>query len=65
MNLLAPLARPLFAWNSKGVMLQAGAGLARFLGVPLVSAEFTAPRFAWLTRCPNPHWPQAITLPAR
>jgi carbon monoxide dehydrogenase subunit G len=43
MNLLAPLARPLFAWNSRGVMLQAGEGLARFLGVPLVAAEFTAP----------------------
>jgi hypothetical protein len=43
MNLLAPLARPLFTWNSKGVMLQAGEGLARFLGVPLVDAEFTAP----------------------
>ena len=43
MNLLAPVARPVFAWNSKGVMLQAGEGLARFLGVPLVAAEFTAP----------------------
>jgi carbon monoxide dehydrogenase subunit G len=43
MNMLAPLARPLFTWNSKGVMLQAGQGLARFLGVPLVAAEFTAP----------------------
>jgi carbon monoxide dehydrogenase subunit G len=43
MNLLAPLARPIFAWNSRGVMLQAGQGLARFLGVPLVAAEFTAP----------------------
>jgi carbon monoxide dehydrogenase subunit G len=43
MNLVAPVARPLFAWNSKGVMLQAGQGLARFLGVPLVNAEFTAP----------------------
>jgi uncharacterized protein YndB with AHSA1/START domain len=43
MNLLAPVARPIFAWNSKGVMLQAGEGLARFLGVPLVAAEFTAP----------------------
>ena len=43
MNLLAPVARPLFTWNSKGVMLQAGEGLARFLGVPLVAAEFTAP----------------------
>jgi carbon monoxide dehydrogenase subunit G len=43
MNLLAPLARPLFTWNGRGVMLQAGEGLARFLGVPLVAAEFTAP----------------------
>ena len=43
MNLLAPLARPVFTWNSRGVMLQAGEGLARFLGVPLVNAEFTAP----------------------
>jgi hypothetical protein len=43
MNLLAPLARPLFTWNSRGVMLGAGEGLARFLGVRLVAAEFTAP----------------------
>jgi carbon monoxide dehydrogenase subunit G len=43
MNLLAPLARPVFAWNTRGVMLQAGEGLAGFLGVPLVAAEFTAP----------------------
>ena len=41
MNLLSPLARPLFTWNSRGVMLQAGEGLARFLDVPLVAAEFT------------------------
>ena len=45
MNLVAPLARPLFAWNSKGVMLKAGQGLARYLQAPLVKAEFTAP--AW------------------
>jgi carbon monoxide dehydrogenase subunit G len=50
MNLLAPLARPLFAWNSRGVMLQAGEGLARFLGVPLVAAEFTAPPWAGARR---------------
>jgi carbon monoxide dehydrogenase subunit G len=43
MNLLAPIARPIFTWNSKGVMLQAGEGLARLLGARLVSAEFTAP----------------------
>jgi carbon monoxide dehydrogenase subunit G len=45
MNLLAPIARPIFTWNSRGVMLQAGQGLARFLGARLVNAEFTAP--AW------------------
>ena len=45
MNLVAPIARPLFTWNSKGVMLEAGQGLARHLEVPLVDAEFTAP--AW------------------
>ena len=43
MNLLAPIARPIFTWNSKGVMLQAGGGLARLLGARLVNAEFTAP----------------------
>jgi uncharacterized protein YndB with AHSA1/START domain len=43
MNLAAPLARPLFTWNSKAVMLAAGEGLARYLQVPLVDAEFTAP----------------------
>lgn len=54
MNLLAPIARPVFTWNSKGVMLQASEGLARYLGVPLVGAEFTAPtgpvarRLAWV-----------------
>lgn len=45
MNLVAPVARPLFTWNSKGVMLQAGEGLARHLEAPLVKAGFTAP--AW------------------
>jgi carbon monoxide dehydrogenase subunit G len=43
MNLLAPIARPIFTWNSRGVMLQAGEGLARFLGARLVDAEFTVP----------------------
>ena len=43
MNLLAPIARPVFTWNSKGVLLQAGEGLARYLGVPLVASDFTAP----------------------
>ncbi len=43
MNLLAPIARPIFTWNSRGVMLEAGEGLARFLGARLVNAAFTAP----------------------
>jgi hypothetical protein len=43
MNLLAPVARPIFTWNSRGVMLQAGEGLARYLGARLVNAEFTVP----------------------
>jgi uncharacterized protein YndB with AHSA1/START domain len=43
MNLASPFARPLFAWNSRGVALQAGKGLARHLEVPLVNAEFSAP----------------------
>jgi uncharacterized protein YndB with AHSA1/START domain len=45
MNLVAPVARPLFTWNSKGVMLEAGEGLARFLRAPLVKAKFSGP--AW------------------
>jgi uncharacterized protein YndB with AHSA1/START domain len=45
MNVLAPVARPLFTWYSKGVMLQAGQGLARHLEAPLVDTGFTAP--AW------------------
>lgn len=39
MNLLAPLARPLFEWNHDGVMRDAGQGLAHLLGARLVSIE--------------------------
>jgi carbon monoxide dehydrogenase subunit G len=46
MNLVAPVARPLFTWNSKGVMVEAGQGLARLLEVPLVDTEFSAPSWA-------------------
>ena len=62
MNLVAPVARPLFTWNSKGVMLQAGQGLARFLDVPLVNAEFTAPpwsgprRLGWAALAASVGW---------
>jgi len=36
MNLLAPIARPVFAWNHDVVMLQGAEGLARWLGVRLL-----------------------------
>jgi uncharacterized protein YndB with AHSA1/START domain len=36
MNLLAPLARPVFAWNHDVVMRQGGEGLARRLGAELL-----------------------------
>ncbi len=36
MNLLAPLARPIFEWNHDVVMRQGGEGLARLLGARLV-----------------------------
>ncbi len=37
MNLLAPLARPVFRWNHDWIMRQGGRGLAERLGVPLLS----------------------------
>ena len=37
MNLVAPIARPVFAWNHDWVMRQGGEGLARRLGVRLLS----------------------------
>jgi hypothetical protein len=36
MNAVAPVARPVFAWNHHAVMKQGGTGLARALGVPLL-----------------------------
>ena len=36
MNRLAPVARPLFAWNHDVVMRQGAEGLARLLGAPLL-----------------------------
>ncbi len=36
MNLLAPIARPIFAWNHDVIMRQGGEGLARLLGARLV-----------------------------
>jgi hypothetical protein len=38
MNVLAPIARPVFAWNHDHVMRGGGEGLARLLGVRLLAA---------------------------
>jgi hypothetical protein len=38
MNLLTPLARPLFAWNHDYVMKQGGEDLARLLGAELIAS---------------------------
>ena len=37
MNALAPIARPVFRWNHDRLMRAGGRGLARRLGVPLLS----------------------------
>jgi uncharacterized protein YndB with AHSA1/START domain len=37
MNAIAPVARPIFAWNHHAVMKQGGVGLAKLLGVSLVA----------------------------
>jgi hypothetical protein len=39
MNLFAPLLAPAFRWNHGQVMAEGGRGLARHLGVALVSAS--------------------------
>lgn len=39
MNVLAPLARPIFAWNHDHVMRSGAHGLARLLGARLVTAH--------------------------
>jgi uncharacterized protein YndB with AHSA1/START domain len=38
MNLLAPIARPIFAWNHDYVMRNGGEGLARLLGCRLLAS---------------------------
>jgi len=39
MNLLAPIARPVFEWNHDWVMRNGGEGLARLLGCRLLAAD--------------------------
>ncbi|HEY8082760.1 MAG TPA: SRPBCC family protein [Solirubrobacterales bacterium] len=39
MNLLAPVARPVFEWNHDWVMARGGEGISRLLGCPLLSSH--------------------------
>jgi uncharacterized protein YndB with AHSA1/START domain len=39
MNVLAPLARPVFAWNHDVVMRQGGEGLSKLLDAPLLVSD--------------------------
>ena len=39
MNVLAPIARPIFAVNHDYVMRNGGQGLARLLGAPLLALD--------------------------
>ena len=39
MNLLSPVARPIFAVNHDYVMRSGGHGLAKLLGVPLLAID--------------------------
>lgn len=39
MNLMAPIARPIFEWNHDWVMARGGEGLARLLGVRLLARD--------------------------
>ena len=39
MNLLSPIARPVFEWNHDWVMRNGGEGLARLLGCRLLAAD--------------------------
>jgi hypothetical protein len=39
MNLLAPIARPLFEWNHDVLMRWGGEGLAKLLGAKSISIE--------------------------
>jgi uncharacterized protein YndB with AHSA1/START domain len=43
MNLLAPLARPIFAWNHDVIMAWGGKGLARLVGADLLAAPIDEP----------------------
>ena len=44
MNLLAPVARPVFSWNHDELMLEGGQGLARRLGADLALLDASSPR---------------------
>ena len=44
MNLLAPVARPVFSWNHDELMLEGGQGLTRQLGADLALLDASSPR---------------------
>jgi uncharacterized protein YndB with AHSA1/START domain len=44
MNLLAPVARPVFSWNHDELMREGGQGLARRLGAELALPDIPSPR---------------------
>ena len=44
MNLLAPVAGPVFSWNHDELMREGGQGLARRLGADLASLDASSPR---------------------
>lgn len=44
MNLLAPVARPVFSWNHDELMREGGQGLARRLGADLALPDAPSPR---------------------
>lgn len=44
MNLLAPVARPVFSWNHDELMREGGQGLARRLGADLALPDVPSPR---------------------
>ena len=47
MNLLAPLARPVFEWNHDWVMARGGEGIAQLLGCRLLGERLSADRYLY------------------
>lgn len=59
MNILAPVARPFFAWNHDVLMKAGGRGLARKLGSEVIGFEAghpLRPLLIWTAAVPAAHW---------